>query len=57
MNYIPQYIYLALFMLGVGVSLANHGKERKPENFFSTMIAGSIIIALLVWGGFFEGMM
>lgn len=50
----PQLTWIALMMLGLGISLANHGKPGKPTNFFIVLLAVSINASILYWGGFFE---
>jgi len=56
-EYLPQFIYLALTMLGLGVNLANDGKSQEPHNFSKTLFATVFTLALLLWGGFFDGFM
>lgn len=52
---VPQIIILVLYVLTIGISLAEHGKEKKgKESFFTTAIGVSIQMALLYWGGFFS---
>lgn len=51
---IPQLIYLALTMLGLGIAMAQHGEPKKGTvNAFHSIIATAILIGLLYWGGFF----
>jgi len=52
----PQYMCLALFMVGLGFGLAQHGKERAPHNFVTDLISTALVIFLLSMGGFFRGM-
>ena len=49
----PQIIYLILSLAGLVGSALEHGKPRKPGNFFSAMLAAIIVWPLLYWGGFF----
>lgn len=56
MSYWPQYVYLALCFFGLGITIAQHGQPRKDENAWSTLIASAIVLALLYFGGFFNGM-
>ncbi len=51
---LPAIIYLCLSGIGLLLSANQHGKERKPENFWSALIAGIIVWGLLYWGGFFS---
>lgn len=57
---LPQYIYLALLILGLGIALAKHGEPKPPlgqrYNFWVTLFDALIVIALLNWGGFFDGL-
>lgn len=51
----PQIIILVLYVLGLGVSLADHGKcELKQESFFKRLFSTAIHLLLLWWGGFFD---
>ena len=51
----PQIIILVLYVLGLGVALADHGKvELKRESFFRHLFAVAIKLWLLWWGGFFD---
>ncbi len=49
----PQYIYLALFLIGTGISIAEHGQPRRNTNAWTDIIASGVVLALLAWGGFF----
>jgi hypothetical protein len=51
---LPQIIYLAITILGLGYQIANHGKPRSNENAIAALIATAISLALLYWGGFFS---
>jgi hypothetical protein len=53
-NMAPQLIYLALMVLGLGVSLAKHGEPRSPMNAGTHILGLAIAISLLWWGGFFD---
>lgn len=51
---IPQFIILAICLIGIGRSLADDGKEKvKKESFIATLIAVCIELSILWWGGFF----
>ena len=52
----PQWTLLFLMALGLGVSLANHGRPRGPESFWTSIISVAITLTLLYLGGFFKGM-
>ncbi len=49
----PVYTYLALMLIGLGVSLAKHGEYVKI-NFWSTLTSSLVILFLLYKGGFFN---
>lgn len=50
----PQYTYLAILLIGLGISLADHGKPQTgSKNFFVTAIAAGLLLTLLAFGGFF----
>lgn len=51
----PQYAYLGLFFLGLGVGLAKHGEPRDPHNVWTDLLAGALVLWLLYMGGFFKG--
>jgi len=50
----PQIIMIILLALGVWQSLMKHGEYRSDEkyNFWASLIAAGIEVALLYWGGF-----
>lgn len=49
-----QVIYIIIIGLNLGISLAKHGKYRNDKyNFWVTLIASIIDVAILRWGGFF----
>lgn len=51
----PQGIYLALTLLGLAVALNRHGKSKEGKHDAGTsFIATGIVLALLMWGGFFN---
>jgi len=52
---IPQILMIAIYMLSLGINLAEHGKPRAGTyNFWSALIATAIAFAILIWGGFFK---
>jgi len=53
-QYLPQIIYMTLSLTSLLVAINNHGKERKPENAWGTVVAMLIVWPLLYWGGFFK---
>ena len=51
----PQIILVAMYLLGLGATLADHGKPKTGNNnFYISLIAYSITFFLLWWGGFFK---
>lgn len=51
----PQLIFIALLVLGTGVSLAKHGQPKEGRhNFTLAVLSDAIVIGLLYWGGFFS---
>lgn len=51
----PQIILIIIYVFGLGISLAQHGEiKTKRENFWISLFAVAIQIALLIWGGFFS---
>ncbi|WP_191058540.1 hypothetical protein [Geminicoccus harenae] len=51
----PQYVYIALTLIGLSVSLANHDQPKKgKENAIPTILAMVLVYYLLWKGGFFS---
>jgi hypothetical protein len=52
----PEGIYLALNFIGLGISIAQHGKsETGTESVWTALLWWVLIILpLLYWGGFFS---
>lgn len=51
---LPQFLYMALIGLNLGVVSAMHGKPRRDAyNINHTSVGAGVQIALLIWGGFF----
>ena len=51
----PQWVYIGLTFMGLGLELARHGQRKTGEhNFISQIIATAIIYWLLWAGGFFS---
>lgn len=48
----PQVVMIVLISLSMFASLLLHGKETKV-NFFVSLLSNSLVIGLLIWGGFF----
>ena len=52
---IPQIIYLLIIFIGLLIASNEHGKDKKGKhNFWTTLIAASLVLYLLYWGGFFD---
>jgi hypothetical protein len=51
---VPQFILVALLILGLGVSIAKHGQPRENYHGGITFLATIIEFVLLYWGGFFK---
>ena len=52
---LPAIIYLGFVVLGLGISMAQHGQPREGNhNFWHTFIGGAITVSILAWGGFFN---
>lgn len=52
---IPQFIYLALIFLGLGLALARHGQPQTGKhNFWHSAIGVTIVLYTLYSGGFFN---
>lgn len=49
----PQILYLALTMIGLGITLAKHGEERQPYSIWDALLAVATSYPLLWAGGFF----
>jgi hypothetical protein len=49
----PQITYLALSMLGLGVTMAKHGESKGEYNVLASLIVSIILIWILGCGGFF----
>lgn len=54
----PQIIYLILALISLMINANKHGKVNdKPSNVWFTIVAFSIQISLLYWGGFFDSIL
>mgnify|MGYP003637492735 FL=1 len=54
MDMIPQMIVILLMTFSLGLSIAEHGKKRKRENGWASLIGYLLWAVLLQWGGFFD---
>ena len=52
----PQYTYLALILISVGVTIARYGEPKRDRYDFGDLIGAVICLWLLYEGGFFHGM-
>lgn len=50
---IPQLIYLAFMLTGLGLLIEQHGKLQMI-NAFSSIFAQALTLLILYWGGFFD---
>lgn len=51
----PQILMLGLMILGLGISLAQHGEPRTGKhNLMHSIIGCAIQFGLMYWGGFFS---
>lgn len=52
----PQYVYLALTFMGMGVCLVKDGERRDGKySFWSSLLSSAFILWVLYVGGFFGG--
>lgn len=51
---IAKIILISLMILGLGINIGEHGKERKPTNAWTSLISFIVIIVLLYYAGFFN---
>ena len=52
---LPQIIYVAIVILGLGVELERHGKPKEGKyNFITSALVTGLVFGLLYWGGFFD---
>jgi hypothetical protein len=49
----PQWTYLALLMIGLGVSLARFGEPKRDRYDFVDLLAPALALWLLWMGNFF----
>jgi len=51
----PQIIFIVLYGASLLLHAKNHGKPKEGnENFWITFLSVSIVVGLLIWGGFFN---
>jgi len=52
---IPQILYLAMMLIGLGMTFAKHGEPKKLGivNAWYSLIGALLVITLLYYGGFF----
>jgi hypothetical protein len=53
----PQYVFLALLLMGAGTNFSRWGETKKPDTYggWSWLVANVIIFGILWCGGFFHG--
>ncbi|WP_189338845.1 hypothetical protein [Chromobacterium amazonense] len=53
---IPQWIYLGMSCVSIGIELQRHGQAcQGRHNFIGALLGQGILTGLLYWGGFFTG--
>jgi hypothetical protein len=52
--HLPQWIYLAIALMGLLTSARDHGRPRTDQNFWTSLAATALALGLLYWGGFFS---
>jgi len=52
---LPQFIYLGLFFVGLGITLSRFGEPKRDRYDWGDIIASFAVLGLLYWGGFFSG--
>jgi hypothetical protein len=51
----PQVVIIVIYVLSLGISLANHGKPREGKvNFWVALVTVVFIFLILNGGGFFK---
>lgn len=50
----PQWLYVSIVLIGIGISLANHGKCIKKASAGVTAFSGFVLFLILTAGGFFD---
>jgi len=50
----PQWVFIAIILLGIGLSAALSGKEKKHSSFGVALVAKIIQTIILVCGGFYQ---
>lgn len=50
----PQIILISMYALGLGVTIARHGKPREPHDAWVALFGLVVQFLLLWWGGFFD---
>lgn len=51
----PQYTYLVISLIGLGIYMAEHGRQKQGTyNFWTMLISTGIVYFLLIQGGFFS---
>jgi hypothetical protein len=53
--HIPQILTLGLMLLSTMLSICDHGKvDKNAFNAWYVVIGNTVLVCLLVWGGFFH---
>lgn len=48
----PQIVTIAFMAMGLGITVAKHGKPRADYNALEHLVNVALTAALLAWGGF-----
>lgn len=58
MKIIPQTVFLTLMLLGLGTTMAMHGRPKTGNHsVWITLVSDAVVIVLLWWGGFFDAVL
>jgi hypothetical protein len=50
----PQIVLIVLIFVSLILSAHDHGKPRKPDNFWISLVSAALMLLLLWWGRFFR---
>lgn len=51
-DWVPQLLYLMFIIVG----LVSAGYQKGVNGFFGTLFGSSVVLAMLIWGGFFDAL-
>lgn len=52
----PQWTFIVLLILGLGIALGKDGQPRGNWSFWASLFNSAITFVILYFGGFFKGM-